>query len=106
MGASCMQGRPHGFTHGHDPLDPVMRQRSLFDAGKRTHANNNTGRLTSFSAVFAAEATLGWGSASTSPRRGTTTGRQEPSCLGAQCAMAPSSCNGQVQGGTRLMGTQ
>lgn len=47
---------------------------------------------TSFRAVRAAEATLGCGSASTSPSRGTTTGRHEPSCLGAQCAMAPSSC--------------
>jgi hypothetical protein len=36
--------------------------------------------------------TLGWGSDSTPPSRGTMVGRQLPSCFGAQCAIAPSSC--------------
>jgi hypothetical protein len=47
--------------------------------------------LTSCRASLAAACTLGCGSPSTPPRRGTMVGRQEPSCLGAQWAMAPSS---------------
>mmetsp|Transcript_43206 Transcript_43206/g.109356 ORF Transcript_43206/g.109356 Transcript_43206/m.109356 type:complete len:286 (-) Transcript_43206:1516-2373(-) len=47
---------------------------------------------TSCSASRALPCTLGCGSPSTSPSRGTMVGRQVDSCFGAQYAMEPSSC--------------
>lgn len=72
---------------------PAGSASAASSAGARACSSGlRTTEPTCLRASRAATCTFGCASASAADRRGTTAGRQLPSCRGAQCAMAPSIC--------------